>query len=109
MTAREHTRRLINLIFAGSRMVMIRRELPRTKSAGWVRGPFRIEAEEGSPFRGLRAATGSAVPFTFFYAACESFCLCSVFTPIAQMNPSSSRPRAVTIWFLFFPRPFSAL
>ena len=53
MTAQEQTRRLITLIFAGrSRMVMIRRELPRTKYAGWVRKPFRIEREEGSPFRG---------------------------------------------------------
>ena len=34
MTAEEHTRRLITLIFAGrNRMVMIRRELPRTTSA----------------------------------------------------------------------------
>ena len=45
MTAQEHTRRLITLIFAGrNRMVMIRRELPRTKRAGWVRKPYRIEA-----------------------------------------------------------------
>ena len=45
MTAQEHTRRLITLIFAGrNRMVMIRRELPRTKRAGWVRRPYRIEA-----------------------------------------------------------------
>ncbi len=42
--AEEQTRRLINLIFAGrNRMVMIRRELPRTRRAGWVRKPFRIE------------------------------------------------------------------
>src|SRR4051794_29483170 len=33
-------------------MVMIRRELPRTRGAGWVRRPCRIEVEEGSPFRG---------------------------------------------------------
>jgi len=25
-------------------MVMIRRELPRTKRAGWVRKPYRIES-----------------------------------------------------------------
>jgi hypothetical protein len=44
MTAEEQTRRLITLIFAGrNRMVMIRRELPRPKSAGWGRSPFRIE------------------------------------------------------------------
>ena len=62
MTAQEHTRRLITLIFAGrNRMVMIRRELPRTKRAGWGRSPYRIEREEGSPFRGPCAAIGSAV------------------------------------------------
>jgi hypothetical protein len=45
MTAQEHTRRLITLIFAGrNRMVMIRRELPRTKRADWVRKPYRIES-----------------------------------------------------------------
>ena len=43
--AQKHTRRLITLIFAGrNRMVMIRRELPRTKRAGWVRKPYRIES-----------------------------------------------------------------
>ena len=65
MAVQEHTRRLINLIFAGrNRMVMIRRELPRTRGAGWVRRPCRIEREEGSPFRGPSTATGSAVqPF----------------------------------------------
>src|ERR1041385_1778831 len=37
-------RRLITLIFAGrNRTVMIRRELPRTKDAGWVQRPYRIE------------------------------------------------------------------
>ena len=61
-TAQEHTRRWITLIFAGrNRMVMIRRELPRTKRAGWGRSPFRIEAEEGSPFRGPCAVIGAAV------------------------------------------------
>ena len=62
ITAEEHTRRLITLIFAGrNRMDMIRRELPRTRRAGWVRKPFRIEHEEDSPFRGLCAVIGSAV------------------------------------------------
>ena len=62
MTAQEHTRRLITLIFAGrNRMVMIRRELPRTEYAGWVLEPFRTEDEEGSPFRGPCAAIGAAV------------------------------------------------
>ena len=62
MTAQAHTRRLITLIFAGrNRRDMIRRELPRTKRAGWVRRPCRIEGKEGSPFRGSCAVTGSAV------------------------------------------------
>ena len=64
MTAQELARRLITLIFAGrNRMDMIRRELPRTRRAGWVRRPFRIEHEEGSPFRGPCAVIGSAVQF----------------------------------------------
>ena len=66
MTAQELARRLITLIFAGrNRMDMIRRELPRTKSAGWVRKPFRIEHEEGSPFRGPCAVIGAAVQEDF--------------------------------------------
>lgn len=65
MTAQQHTRRLITLIFAGrNRMVMIRRELPRTEFAGWVRKPYRTEQKEDSPFRGLCAVTGSAVQFS---------------------------------------------
>src|SRR4029079_6512088 len=65
-TAEEHTRRLITLIFAGrNRMDMIRRELPRTRRAGWVRRPFRIEAEEGSPFRGPCTVIGAAVQEDF--------------------------------------------
>ena len=64
MAAQEHTRRLITLIFAGrNRMLMIRRELPRTKRAGWVRKPFRIERKEDSPFRRPCAVIGSAVQF----------------------------------------------
>ena len=42
-------------------MAMIRRELPRTKRAGWGRSPFRIEHKEGSPFRGPCAVIGFAV------------------------------------------------
>ena len=33
----------------------------------------------------------------------------SVRTAMAQMNPNSSRPTAVTIWFLFLPRAASLL
>src|SRR5689334_7077314 len=37
-------RRLITLISAGrNRIVMIRRELPRTRDAGWVKSPYRIK------------------------------------------------------------------
>jgi hypothetical protein len=62
MTAGRQARRLITLICAGrNRMDMIRRELPRTSGAGWVRGPFRIILVEGSPFRGPSAVIGTAV------------------------------------------------
>ena len=74
MTAQELARRLINLIFAGrNRRDMIRRELPRTSCAGWVRKPFRIEDEEGSPFRGPCAVIGAAVRenFTALDCLCE--------------------------------------
>src|SRR5215469_3767623 len=37
-------RRLITLISAGrNRIVMIRRELPRTRNAGWAEMPYRIK------------------------------------------------------------------
>ena len=37
-------RRLITLISAGrNRTIVIRRELPRTKDAGWAVGPYHIE------------------------------------------------------------------
>ncbi len=75
MTAEELARRLITLIFAGrNRMDMIRRELPRTKRAGWGRNPYRIERKEGSPFRGPCAIIGSAVLKTshsFLRRGCE--------------------------------------
>jgi hypothetical protein len=62
MTASALARRLITLIYAGrSRMDMIRRELPRTRDAGWVRRPFRIILLEGSPFRGPSAVISAAV------------------------------------------------
>ena len=112
MTAEELARRLITLIFAGrNRMDMIRRELPRTKRAGWGRSRYRIEGKEGSPFRGPCAITGFAVQenIWFFYAAVASFWFCSVFNAIAHMKPSSSRPSAVTIWLLFLPRAANVL
>ena len=43
MTAQWLARRLITLIFSGrNRRGMIRRELPRTSSAGWIRGSFPL-------------------------------------------------------------------
>ena len=57
-------------------MDMIRRELPRTRRAGWVRKPFRIEREEGSPFRGPCAVIGVAVGRDFTGSSClEEFAL----------------------------------
>ena len=54
-------RRLINLIFAGrNRTVMIRRELPRTSGAGWVRRPDRIERRRILLSVSPRPATGAA-------------------------------------------------
>lgn len=62
MTAGELARRLITLIYAGrNRMDMIRRELPRTDNAGWIRRSFRTILVEDSPFRGFPAVIGAAV------------------------------------------------
>ena len=44
-----------------NRMDMIRREVPRTSCAGWVRRPYRIILVEDSPFRGPSTAIGAAV------------------------------------------------
>jgi hypothetical protein len=85
MTARELTRRLITLIFAGrNRMVMIRWELPRTEYAGWVREPFRTERRGILLFVPLCAAIGSAVR-------------CNIKT-------SLTRPRRVAVGFRRQPR-----
>jgi hypothetical protein len=43
---RRSTRRLIALMFAGrNRMLMIRRELPRTSNADWAGGDVRMDIE----------------------------------------------------------------
>ena len=66
MTAQELARRLITLIFAGrNRMDMIRRELPGTWCAGWVRKPFRIELRRVLLFVGPCAVIGAAVEEDF--------------------------------------------
>jgi hypothetical protein len=65
-TAEELARRLITLIYAGrNRRNMIRRELPRTDFAGWIRRPYRSIFLEGSPFRGPSAVIGAAVQQVF--------------------------------------------
>src|SRR5580658_7497790 len=55
---------------------MIRRELPRTSSAGWVRKPYRIILLEGSPFRGPSAVVGAAVQQEFTKLRCRFLELC---------------------------------
>ena len=65
-TAGELARRLITLIFAGrNRRDMIRRELPRTKRAGRVRKPFRIEHRRVLLFVGPSTVIGAAVQKNF--------------------------------------------
>ena len=87
------------------RTVMIRRELPRTERADWSCGSYRIESDEDSPFRGIHAAFGAAVwgKYTFLFQLALAFWIGSAWAPMAQINPSSSRAIAVTIWFLFLP------
>jgi hypothetical protein len=41
-------RRLITLISAGSRTIVIRRELSRTEDAGWVETPYRRKSDSSS-------------------------------------------------------------
>lgn len=88
-------------------MVMIRRELPRTKYAGWVRKLFRIEREEGSPFRGPLRCHRRCCPVAQKRLLSGGFCalvLLFRFDRNGPDEPSISRPIAVTIWFLFLPR-----
>src|SRR6267154_204161 len=58
---RRSTRRLITLIFAGrNRMLMIRRELPRTRSADWARRACRIKVTRVLLIENASTATGTA-------------------------------------------------
>jgi len=109
---RRSTRRLITLIFAGrNRMLMIRRELPRTRNAGWASRACRIK-RRGFSLSGTPRPP-SALPFSSEknlvsfvvspYAAIRC-CSASTLTPMAQTKPNSSLPTAVTIWGLFLPR-----
>ncbi len=71
ITAGKLARRLITLIYAGrNRMDMIRRELPRTDNAGWIRRSFRTILVEGSPFRMPSAVIGTAVVGSFKTSSC---------------------------------------
>ena len=99
ITAEKLARRLITLIYAGrNRRNMIRRELPRTDNADWVRRPYRTILDEGSPFRGPSAVIGAAVQKDVTnYAAFAGLNCASVCTAMAHRNPSSSRASAVTI------------
>ena len=99
-------------------MVVIRRELPRTRVAGLAEKAGRIEVLEGSPFRvhldRCPACLIVSLPYCrpIAYAArcrrtgpsCRSR---STVPPIDQMKPKSSRPIAVTTCCLFFPLPKS--
>ena len=62
---------MITLIFAGrNRRDMIRRELPRTERAGWVRKPFRIELRRVLLFVGPCAVIGAAVQRNVTISSC---------------------------------------
>jgi len=108
---------LITLLFAGrNRIIVIRRELPRTSDASWAKSlshrtledsPFRVLLDGDSlcPLHGLFSSVvvGSVLDG---YAAIgvRWLPLLSTLFPMAQMKPSSSRPTAVTIFCGFLPR-----
>jgi hypothetical protein len=109
------SRRLITQIFADRcRIIVIRRELPRTYGAGWS-CDFPHSAFEDSPSRVLRGRNlhhlhGSILSLRCLaYAAWPNafLCLASTCTPMAQIKPKSSRPIAVTTFPLFLPRAVS--
>ena len=141
-------RRLITLISADwCRTIVIRRELPRTRSAGWVRRPYHLERTRillstrprcvtgsvaisktktkstnhpavSAPSGDERPAISTIQVFQVFQvfrrhgaqaAMAAAANWLSMRTAMAQMNPSSSRPTAVTIWFLFLPLAASFL
>jgi len=92
-------------------MVVIRRELPRTRFASPAKclshrpyedSPFRVLLDRRLPcsHRFLLACLGYATRRLFAGVAGIAF---STVTPMAQMKPSSSRPTAVTTCCLIFP------
>lgn len=95
------------------RMVVIRRELPRTSGACPI-GIGRIGANEDSPFRvPLDRRPLAVMPLPLCLARYATWLLRvhgslrSTVTPIAQMKPRSSRATAVTTCCLLLPRPRS--
>ncbi len=88
-------------------MVVIRRELPRTRIAGPAMKAWRIDLHEDSP---LPCAIPAADPWCLYRVHDDSFrpqaarlnvrpgasdCERSAAMPMAQMKPRSSRPTAV--------------
>jgi hypothetical protein len=114
----ELLRRLITLIFAGrNRIIVIRRELPRTRDASWAKSlshriledsPFRVLLDGDSlcPVHGLFPKVWWLSLLVDDYAAIGVRWppLLSTLFPMAQMKPSNSRPTAVTIFCGFLPR-----
>ena len=114
-------RRLITLIFADrdlpAVMVVIRRELSRTRGVSPALRPVNIGAHEDPP----SVCPLSRCPLCFTvkpgglsrYAArrvgVRSLTACSTCVPTAQTNPNSSRPTAVTTFCLVLPRAKSLL
>ena len=112
--SRRLLRRLITLIFAGrNRIIVIRRELPRTSDAGSVRRPTAWS------FRGFSFPCASRPPLTLPLGKFLLHKLTSCRPPFARLlrslhsypngpdKPNSSRPIAVTTFPLALPRAVS--
>jgi hypothetical protein len=96
-------------------MVVIRRELPRTTCASWAWG-LSHRIYEDSPFRvpldrhrfrldqSLPSPRDQAAGRLRFVTVAWAL---STWTPIAQMNPSSSRATAVTTCCFTLPLPIN--
>lgn len=97
-------RRLITLIFAdrprgAAGIVVNRRELPLTSCASLVVIDGSHSVAEDSPFR-VTNDLRPPYPAMIFLLYATDFC--SMATPMAQMNPNSSRPTAVMTFCLHF-------
>ena len=81
------------------RIIVIRRELPRTSRAG--RAPQALPhsgPNEGSPFRVPLNCPPCCIAISRLVTrqSCASCCFVCTVVPMAHMNPKSSRPTAVT-------------